>query len=365
MKFFDPFAIAISLMSCTGTDSPEQLFLAAKAKMKDAERVVFRQDLVVEIPDMQEYDTLVRFSDFRKDSQALFGYEFKGRAETSESWYLDGVLYDVNHLDSSVLVLDDVDSKRLRSNSFRTFNPIHLLEKTPWQYLGDTSILQKKLLGYRWAEMDTVIDGRKIYVENRLWINPTSLLPEFYSRSAYQDGKRGQLIEGSFQDWTLENTSEPFTSDLPKGYLSKVEASIESPLLKVGTPAPDFELMDVGGKAVKLSDYRGKKVLLAFSMINCGWCKIALEQFAKPDYQFADNIVPLYINPVDSKERMEKYMSKVEIPFPVLLGAKEVGKSYGVYGFPTFYLIDENGKIEEVTQGFTDEGILNWKKKSE
>src|SRR5690606_12925176 len=145
----------------------------------------------------------------------------------------------------------------------------------------------------------------------------------------------------------------------------KVEASIESPLLKVGTPAPDFELMDVGGKAVKLSDYRGKKVLLAFSMINCGWCKIALEQFAKPDYQFADNIVPLYINPVDSKERMEKYMSKVEIPFPVLLGAKEVGKSYGVYGFPTFYLIDENGKIEEVTQGFTDEGILNWKKKSE
>src|SRR5690606_23972442 len=223
MKFFDPFAIAISLMSCTGTDSPEQLFLAAKAKMKDAERVVFRQDLVVEIPDMQEYDTLVRFSDFRKDSQALFGYEFKGRAETSESLYLDGVLYDVNHLDSSVLVLDDVDSKRLRSNSFRTFNPIHLLEKTPWQYLGHTSILQKKLLGYRWAEMDTVIDGRKIYVENRLWINPTSLLPEFYSRSAYQDGKRGQLIEGSFQDWTLENTSEPFTSDLPKGYLSQVE----------------------------------------------------------------------------------------------------------------------------------------------
>lgn len=120
--------------------------------------------------------------------------------------------------------------------------------------------------------------------------------------------------------------------------------------------------MDADGNWVELAQMRGKKVLLNFSMIRCGWCKIALEQFNKPAYQFADNIVPLYVNPVDTKEEMDKYRSKVPIPFPVLANAEAVGKAYGVSGYPTFYLIDESGKVEEVVVGFSDEKILEWKK---
>jgi thioredoxin-related protein len=97
-------------------------------------------------------------------------------------------------------------------------------------------------------------------------------------------------------------------------------------------------------------------------MINCGWCKIAIDQFNKPDFQFAENLVPLYINPVDSKEKMDKYQSKVGIPFPVLINAKKVGEVYGVNGYPTFFLIDENGKVEEVIEGFSEEEILKWKR---
>jgi len=278
---------------------------------------------------------------------------------------VEGVQYNVDHLKSIIVTLEETESERLKQNSYRSFNPIGLLENEPWKYVGDTSVKGQQLLQFLWIEMDTVIMDKKVYLENHLWINPANLLPEFYSRRLYHDGRRNQLIESTFEDWKLEEEAEPFVVEFPKGYLTKVKGSTESPLLKVGAPAPDFELEDANGKAVKLSDFRGKKVLLDFSMINCGWCKIALEQFAKPDYEFAENIVPLYVNPVDSKERMGKYMSNVEIPFTVLLEAKEVGKSYGVNGFPTFYLIDENGKIEEVTQGYTDEGILNWKKKSE
>jgi len=102
--------------------------------------------------------------------------------------------------------------------------------------------------------------------------------------------------------------------------------------------------------------------LLDFSMINCGWCKIALEEFSKPNFEFAANIIPLYVNPVDPTEKMEKYVSRVTVPFPVLIDAKSVGEAYGVSGFPTFFLIDESGKIENVEVGYSDELMVKLNK---
>jgi peroxiredoxin len=365
MKVFYALGVAIFLISCSKPQNPDELFLAAKERLYKAARVEFRQTLIFEIPNMGEFDTTLYSVDFRKNPVAVLGYDFKGEREGHEFWYVEGVQYNVDHLKSTILTLEENESERLKSNSYRSFNPIGLLENEPWKYVGDTSVEGQQLLQFLWIEMDTIIMDKKVYLENHLWINPANLLPEFYSRRLYHDGRRNQLIESTFENWKLEEKAEPFVVEFPKGYLTKVEGSTESPLLKVGVQAPDFELEDADGKAVKLSDFRGKKVLLDFSMINCGWCKIALEQFAKPDYEFAESIVPLYVNPVDSKERMGKYMSNVEIPFTVLLDAKEVGKSYGVSGFPTFYLIDENGKIEEVSQGYSDEGILKWKRNSE
>lgn len=357
----------LALLSCAKPQSPEEIFAEAKKKMKEAERVQLRMDMVWENPEMGEFDTIGYSADFRKNPEAFFGYDFHGKrvGAGSESAYVQGVEYEINHRDSTVRTEDVLDSSMVQHSMLRTFNPLVLLEKEPWSYLGDTSIQEKQLLEYSWVEMDTVIDGREVYLENHLWINPANLLPEFYSRRLFHDGKRNQFIECSYDGWKLEDSAEPFVVDFPKGYLTKVAGTTESPLLKVGIQAPDFELEDGDGNPVRLSDYRGKKVLLDFSIINCGWCKIALEQFAKPDYEFADDIVPLYINPSDSKERMEKYQLKIKIPFPVLADAEQVGKDYGVNGFPTFYLIDETGKIEEVTQGYSDETILQWKKKSE
>ena len=364
MRFFYVLGMLV-VLSCSAAQTPDDLFAAARQKLQEAAKVEVQQVLIVEIPDLDDFDTIIYVLDFRKNPEAIFGYDFYGERDGFESAYIQGVQYEVHHLDSTVQTTEVVDSTSVQYSMLRTFNPIVLFENDPWTYVRDTTIEGKKLLGFKWIEMDTVIDEKKVYLENHLFINPANLLPEFYSRRLYHDGKRNQLIESAFEDWQLADTAQPLVFDFPKGYLTKVEGSTESPLLKVGAQAPEFELTDADGNAVILSDFRGKKVLLDFSIINCGWCKIALEKFAKPDYEFAENIVPLYINPVDSEEKMEKYLSKVKIPFTVLLDAKDVGKSYGVNGFPTFYLIDETGKIEEVTQGYSDEGILNWKKKSE
>lgn len=365
MKVLYALGAAIFLIGCSKPQDPNELFLASKEKMGNAAQVQFDQEIVWEDPNLAEFDTFVYSLDFRKNAEAVFGYEFKGKRESHEFWYVQGVQYNVSHPDSAIVTLEGYESERLKYNSYRSFNPLVLMEYDPWKFVGDTSIKGAEYFEYLWVEMDTVIADKMVYLENHLWINQANLLPEYFSRRLYHDGKRNQFIESTFNNWELKETAEPFVLDFPKGYLTKVEGSGESSLLKVGSRAPEFELEDAEGDLVRLSDFRGKKVLLDFSIINCGWCKIALEEFSKPDYEFAENIVPLYVNPSDSREKIDKYQSRVNIPFSVLLDAEDVGKSYGVNGFPTFYLIDETGKIEEVTQGYSDDGILNWKKKSE
>ncbi len=361
---FLSFLISVSIISCESYKSSEEVFAAAKEKILSANRLSFNQLMVWEDPNLGEFDTIRYESIFQLNPNAELGYDFYGKREDVEFWFTENVQYQVDHSDSVMMVLEDFPG-RIESNSFRSFSPVNLLAQKSWVFVQDTIINQKTLLDFVWIEMDTVVMDKKVLLENHLFINPANALPESLARRLYHDGKRNQLIEVFFSKYEFEEKLGSLQPIIPQGYISKVEGEKEIdeiPLLNTGDLAPDFELTDEKGNLVKLSQFRGKKVLLDFSMIHCGWCKIAIDQFNKPDYQFAENIVPLYINPVDSQEKMDKYLSKVTISFPVLTNALEVGKAYGVSGYPTFYLIDENGKVEDVVVGFSDEEILKWKK---
>lgn len=352
------------VFSCSSPKTPNEVLTLSKEKLLNSNRVRLHQLMVWEDPNLGEFDTLLYESIFQMNPKAQLGYDFYGKRGDVEFWFSDNVQYQLNHQDSVMMVLEDFPG-RIESNSFRSFSPLNLLAKEPWLFLRDTIVDQKTLSNFVWVEMDTVVMDKMVLLENHLFINPANDLPEFLSRRLYHDGKRNQLIEVFYSSYEFDNETQSFQPITPAGYISKVEGQKESDagqVLNKGDLAPDFELTDENGNQVKLSKLRGKKVLLDFSMIHCGWCKIAIDQFNKPEYQFAENIVPLYVNPVDSKEKMDKYRAKVSIPFPVLVNAEEVGKAYGVTGYPTFYLIDENGKVEDVVVGFSDEEILKWKK---
>ncbi len=313
-----------------------------------------------------EIDTFSLDILLRKNPEIEFGFDYLGKREGSGYSFIDGVLFSVSHKDSIVTYYPEKDIGMMNKISmYLTNSPFRLLKNGPWDYLGDTAIDGKIYHEFLWIEMDTTIMEKKVLLKNHLYVNPSNELPHFYSRRLYHDGKKNQFIDVFYSSYEFGELGEKLAYEVPPGYVSKVWGQRDTDAaqtLNKGDLAPDFELTDEKGNLVKLSELRGKKVLLDFSMINCGWCKIALEQFNKPDYQFAENIVPLYVNPVDSKEKMEKYSSKVTIPFPVLGNAKEVGKAYGVSGYPTFYLIDEKGQVEDVVVGYFDEAILKWKK---
>jgi peroxiredoxin len=116
-------------------------------------------------------------------------------------------------------------------------------------------------------------------------------------------------------------------------------------LIAKGADAPEIELMDNFGKKRKLSEFRGKYVLVDFWGTWCQPCVEALPKLAKV-YQQIDKskieFVGVCADCPDFKEFItEEKLSWVQLSDPDMT----VSKEYGVDGFPTVFLIDPQGKV--------------------
>ena len=124
-----------------------------------------------------------------------------------------------------------------------------------------------------------------------------------------------------------------------------------------GVKAPDFTLVSLDGSKVKLSDYRGKAVLLNFWATWCPPCKVEMPWFADLQKQYAkDGLVVLGIAMDDSEPAtIAKFTSELGVNYPVLLGTNEVSDNYGdVQYLPTTFYIGRDGSIVDKMTGLLD-----------
>jgi len=132
--------------------------------------------------------------------------------------------------------------------------------------------------------------------------------------------------------------------------------------LEPGKKAPDFALLDEGGKKVKLSDYKGKKVVVFF------YPKAMTSGCTREACDFRDEIAIFQKKKVavlgiskDKPESQRKFKEKYELPFPLLSDPDaEVQKSWGVWGEKNMYgkkvwgtvrttvIVGPDGKVEQV-----------------
>lgn len=122
--------------------------------------------------------------------------------------------------------------------------------------------------------------------------------------------------------------------------------------------APDFTVLDANGNKVKLSDYKGKPVVLNFWATWCYYCKVEMPDFDKahgkyPDVQF------LMVNATDGvQETMasaKEYIEQEGFGFDIFFDTKlEAVNAYYVTGFPSTFFIDENGNLVTYSNGMLD-----------
>ncbi|HET6179569.1 MAG TPA: TlpA disulfide reductase family protein [Candidatus Sulfotelmatobacter sp.] len=114
------------------------------------------------------------------------------------------------------------------------------------------------------------------------------------------------------------------------------------------TVAPDFTLESLEGKSMRLSDLRGKAVLLNFWATWCGPCKIEMPWFVELQNQYGSQGLQIVGVAMDDsgKDDIAKFAKEMGVNYPVLLGKEAVGDEYGgVPALPESFFISRDGKI--------------------
>ena len=147
----------------------------------------------------------------------------------------------------------------------------------------------------------------------------------------------------------------PVTGGTATGATSQTsQSALPPPGNQVGDLAFDFTLSDLSGKEVKLSDLRGKAVVLNFWTTRCEPCRLEMPLFqAVFESRIASGeLSVLAINFRESAGRVKEFLDDFSCPFPVLLdGRGEVGGLYGVSSVPATFFIDSHGVIRDYQLG--------------
>lgn len=125
--------------------------------------------------------------------------------------------------------------------------------------------------------------------------------------------------------------------------------------------APDFTLKDLKGNSVKLSDYKGKIVILNFWAVWCKYCKQEMPDLNEVNKELEkDNkAVILAVDVQESSNTVNEYLKSNNINLKVLMDTEgTVAQTYGITGYPTTFVLNRDGSLYTYISGATDKETL-------
>ncbi|MFA3782259.1 peroxiredoxin family protein [Melioribacteraceae bacterium 4301-Me] len=149
------------------------------------------------------------------------------------------------------------------------------------------------------------------------------------------------------------SNSEPQQGPYPPNYVPTVSE-------QKSVNAPDFTLPTTDGKTLKLSDFKGKVVIIDFWATWCPPCRKGIPDLIELKKKFGKKgleIIGVSVDQ-DTKDQVVPFIKQYGINYPVVYGNNNVYRAYGgIEAIPTTFVIDKTGKIVASYQGLMPKSV--------
>jgi len=124
--------------------------------------------------------------------------------------------------------------------------------------------------------------------------------------------------------------------------------------------AADFTLTDSKAAAIKLSDYRGKVVLLDFWATWCDGCKTEIPWYTEFFDRYKDRGLAAIGVALDEDgwKSVKPFLEEHKINYPIIVGSWDMSKTFGFDSMPATLLIDHEGRVADLHVGMIDKAAF-------
>ena len=225
-------------------------------------------------------------------------------------------------------------------------------------------IIGTSVLGQQRTETRTTLDETSIVRDSTGFQYPHAVWKKLMQSGNYgiKIGKRTStdmefLI---FELSAAERTKRMESYPLPR----------ETTNFKTGNKLPNFRFTDLKGTRYNLKELTGKVIVLNFWFINCGPCRQEIPDLNKLVLKYKDNPNVVFLAvALDSRADVKEFLKKTPFLYNIKENGSYLTESYGVKGYPTHVVLDQNAIIKFHTAGLaintiywidkTIEGALN------
>ncbi len=291
-------------------------------------------------------------------------WTYKTRNSTQEKWYYDHKRVTADLQDQTYRIENDT----VAAGSIYLPTLAYIMDRLAADLakghhaitLPDSVIAGRKFHQFRVIQLDSMKKDKKIYSAMTFVLDKKTLLPYAFRQDGlgFIDGTDmyvTQLDEYTFFNYQLNQKNFPdiSASMVPEGF-TVARPKEAKDLLQKGQPAPEIDLVDMNGEQTKLSDYKGKVVLVSFTDNGCGYCAMSVgpsnEIYTKYKNQ---HFALININPFDSPDAIRRYNERYKVNFDSYKPGKSAVQDYFINGYPNFYIIDKEGKIAKRIDGYS------------